>query len=211
MKRIVLLTAIVVAFAMSVSAQLALGWKVGANMKTLNWESDENNTTSDYNVGFVVGGLCEYISPKTGIGFDVSIQWSRDKFKAKYDYGSNGIINYDFETDYGSIPVNLKWKPNIGAVGRIIRPIIYTGPEMSFVLHSEIADDYYQKKTVQFSWNFGIGIELFDKWQINAHYGLGLNDCFYRKNAGYDINFIRNMEIAKQEYFYLTASYLHKF
>lgn len=203
MKKFLLTIIAIVAFSTIASAQFSLGFKAGVNFKTMNFKDDY--MSCDMEPGFTLGavGEVEFVS---SLALDFSMMYSKEYFYPHVD-GTNGGINYNFSTDYLNIPINIKWKFNIPAISKVVKPMIYTGPEMSLVLKESITEDLYRKKTIHFCWNIGAGVELFDNWQVAAHYGFGLTSCF--TNEDNPIYSGLNPEVnAKQQYAVVTVAYL---
>ena len=79
--------------------------------------------------------------------------------------------------DYITIPVNLKYRFSFPVVNRFVVPYLATGPEWSYLIHNTKVVGMDDKKS-NFSWNFGIGVELFSHLQIAGSYGLGLSKVY---------------------------------
>ena len=202
MKKILMIIMMAIVVSTTVSAQFSLAPKAGVNFKKLNFEDDY--MTSNLEPGFTFGAMGEVMLGKSGLALDISLMYSKEYFYPQVT-GQNDRPNYDFTTDYLNIPVNLKWKISIPAISNVVKPMVYTGPEMSFVLKETIDRDFYQKKTIHFCWNIGAGVELFNKWQIAAHYGIGLTNCLTK--VKYQPWMMMDVK-AKQQYAVVTIAYL---
>lgn len=205
MKKILMTLVAIVIFSITASAQFSLGIKAGANFKKLDFKDDY--MSCDMETGFTLGAMGEVSLIKSGLTLDFSLMYSNEYFSPQYVTHYDEIKNYDFDTDYLNIPINLKWKINIPAINKIIKPMIYTGPEISFVLRENIADDLYKRNTIHFCWNIGAGVELFDKWQIAAHYGIGLSECIKKEQQSI---YGKEKISAKQQYAVVTVAYMFK-
>ena len=110
----------------------------------------------------------------------------------------------DTSRDYIEIPVNLKWKIGIPAVGSLVTPYIFTGPSFAFLTKKEDIKHAYENKTFDVAWNVGAGVQLFNKLQIGASYGFGLTKAVEAFSD--DVN-AAGIE-GKNRYWTVTAAYL---
>lgn len=183
--------------AVPTSAQLKFGLKAGINVNSLKF--DETIFDSDNRAGFNGGAMVEFTVPGIGIGFDASAMYVHrtTKFTESGD-------KEDVGGDYIEIPVNLKWKVNIPAVNRIIRPYLTTGPSVAFLVSDKKINDLFKNNSYDVAWNFGFGVELFQHVQVSASYGLGLTNVV--KMIDTDGNY-KSID-GKNKYWTVTAAYL---
>ena len=183
--------------AVPASAQLKFGLKAGINVNSLKF--DETIFDSDNRAGFNGGAMVEFTVPGIGIGFDASAMYVHrtTKFTESTD-------KTDVGGDYIDIPVNLKWKVNIPAVNRIIRPYLTTGPSVAFLVSDKKINDLFKNNSYDVAWNFGFGVELFQHVQVSASYGLGLTNVVKRIDIDGDYKSIDG----KNKYWTVTAAYL---
>ena len=205
MKKTLLTLVAIVAIAISSSAQFSLGVKAGANFKQLNFKDDY--MTGEMKPGFTLGAMGEVSLHKSGLTLDFSLMYSKEYLTGEHIDRFDKVTNHDFTSDYLNIPINLKWKINIPAVSNIIKPMIYTGPELSFPLRETIVDEAYKLNSMLFSWNIGAGVELFNNWQIAAHYGIGLSECVKKEQQGL---YGKEKVSAKQQYAVVSIAYMFK-
>ncbi len=163
-------------------AQFKFGVKAGVALNSLSF--NKSGFSTDNRAGFTGGIMADFTVPVIGLGFDASVL-----------YASRGIEytneNHDVTKktrSYIDIPVNLKWKIGIPAVGKIITPFITTGPDFSFLLSKKNVGNAFSNKKFDTAWNVGAGVQLLNKVQIAASYGIGLSksvsgpDALYSKN-----------------------------
>lgn len=198
-KKFVIATIALVSIAGTASAQLTFGVKAGAKFDELNFKSDDyvaSNTS-----GYTVGLMMEYMFPSTNVGLDVSLMYSR--VKLKYIDGYYSVPNYvDMGMDYIDMPINFKWKVGLPVARNIVTPYLFTGPNFSFLAGGKYISDLSRKKSVDVNWNVGVGVQLFDKVQVGACYGWGLNNILEMYHINWsDID-------CKKNSWTITATYL---
>lgn len=168
-KHILLAVVAILAFAGTANAQFKFGPRVGINVNSLHF--NESVLKSDNRTGFNAGLEAEFTVPVIGIGLDASLMYVR----------RNAEINDDGDIlkkhcDYFEIPVNLKWKMNIPVIAKLVKPYIFTGPSFAFLTSKRAITEAYKYKSVDTSWNVGLGLEFISHLQISAYYGFGLNN-----------------------------------
>lgn len=175
MKRILFLAVIAMIFVPASYAQLAFGLKAGVSFNSLSWDNTEL-AADDSGMGYFAGVLMEYIDQRSDLGFDLSAMISNENLKLIY-HKTSGDTQVDRSNLFVKIPVNLKWKPKFLG-NKIIKPMIYTGPEVALILPFDEDKDSDQRRFKAQSllaWNFGLGAEIIDKLQVNFQYSIGLN------------------------------------
>lgn len=167
-----LMVAIVAIFSFGyASADFRFGIKAGLNFNNMDIKDVQTSVTDPGNrTGWQAGVMAEFTIPIVNIGADVSLMYSRQNLD-KMLVNNETVYN---NKDFLDIPVNLKWKIGLPVVGKIISPIIYTGPDFLIALNKNTLKDIETKKC-QVGWNVGIGLELVRHLQITAGYCFGLN------------------------------------
>lgn len=198
LKRIfVALALLLVLGATSANAQVKFGVKAGVAVNELKFDSDVWN--SDNRAGFTGGLMLEVMLPIANLGFDVS---------AMYVHRTSDVSSEDIEgnvnRDYIEIPLNLKWKIGLPIVGKIVTPYIFTGPSVAFLTSKTAINDALKNKKVDVAWNFGAGVQLINKIQIGASYGIGLTKTLEAIGADLAPADIEG----KNRYWTITAAYL---
>ncbi len=181
------------------SAQIRFGVKVGTEVNKMKFSKDVLKTEN--RAGFTGGLMLEGTVPVVGIGFDLSAMYVHRVNSAVTDAALN-MDSYR-KRDYIEIPLNLKWKIGIPVISRIICPYIFTGPDFAFLCSKKAISNAYKNKSVDISWNFGLGVQLINHLQIGASYGLGLTGAIETLTSyeGQKID-------GKNNYWTITAAWL---
>lgn len=199
-KAILLAVAVVLAAALPAAAQLRFGPRVGVQINSLSFDKEILN--SDNRAGFTGGLQLEFTVPVVNLGFDISAMYVH---RVDNVNGGNALANFkSFKGDYIEIPLNLKWKLGLPVVGKIISPYVFTGPSAAFLTSKRAITEAFSAKKCSWSWNFGLGVELFRHLQVGASYGLGLNkviEATHITDNTVDIN-------GKNKYWTVTAAWL---
>lgn len=196
-QRIAVALVAIMAFSLTTSAQFRIGPRLGLNVNSLHF--DEKIFESDNRTGFNAGLEAEFTVPVIGIGLDASLMYVRRTNEVNVDGGGTTVRH----NDYFEIPVNLKWKMNIPVINNIVRPFLFTGPSFAFLTSKRAINQAFKYKSVDTSWNVGLGLEFFKHLQVSAYYGFGMN------NAIETLSDIEGMKIdGKTHCWTVTAAYL---
>lgn len=189
-----LLVAIVAIFTVgSASADFRWGIKAGLNFSNLNLKNFQSTVTDPGNrTGWQAGLMAEFTIPIVNIGADASLMYMRQNLDQNDAYSNKNFID---------LPINLKWKIGLPVVGKVISPIIYTGPDFLFALNKNTINDF-KSKTCEVGWNVGIGLQLVNHLQVTAGYCFGLNGI--AEKMGVDA---QDMKV-KKNYWSVSAAYL---
>lgn len=174
MKKLVLLTFVLVALALSAFAQgdagkgiTAKGFKVGVTMANLTGDIEDTKMK----IGFAAGGFFTYsFSPTFAI--QPEVLYCMKGAKADTDEGEK------LKLDYLAIPVMFKYSfPTEGKIA----PNIFAGPEVGILLSAKEEDEDIKEyfKSVDFGIGFGAGIDIAmesGKLTLDARYTLGLSN-----------------------------------
>lgn len=171
-KRIFVAAIAIVAIAGSANAQFKFGPRVGFNVNSMHFNSDVFK--SDNRTGFNAGLQAEFTVPIIGIGVDASLMYVRRNVNFKGE-GEGEVASETKHSDYFEIPINLKWKMGIPVISKYLSPYIFTGPSFAFLTSKKAISDAMKYKTVDTSWNIGLGLEFIGHLQVAAYYGFGLN------------------------------------
>ncbi len=198
-KSLLLAVVMIAGFSVPAAAQFHIGPRVGITVNQLHLDNkmfDAENRT-----GFTGGLMAEFTVPIIGVGVDASVMYVRREGVNKYVDDGETIVEKN-NRNYIGIPINLKWKIGIPAVGNIITPFITTGPEFDFLCSKQTIDDMKRKKC-DVSWNFGLGVELIKHIQVAASYGFGINSA---------VKYVGEIETVdvkgKDRFWTITAAYL---
>lgn len=174
-------------------AQFKFGVKAGVALNSLSFSKDKG-FSSDNRAGFTGGIMADFTVPIIGLGFDASVLYASRGVEYK---DGNDITKKN--RSYIDIPVNLKWKIGLPGVGKIVTPFITTGPDFSFLMSKKNLDNAFHSKKFDTAWNVGAGVQLLNKVQIAASYGIGLS----KSVSGHDA-----LNSGKNRCWTVTAAYL---
>lgn len=198
---LLLLLALCVSF--SADAKFRFGPKLGVNINELHIKG--GNFDEDNRCGFTGGLTGEYIAPAINFGFDISVMYTYMTSKVDKPDGSQTNINGNFI----EIPLHLKYMFSIPAVNKVIRPYIFTGPDLALKLGG--GNDYFKTKTTQWGWDVGVGLQLFQKLQVGAGYTFGINSVANKVANSYDVNLNTTNNIkVKNNYWTVTLAWMFK-
>ncbi len=200
----ILVVAMALMMCCSASAGLRFGVKAGLNVDKLHFNKDAFN--ADNRTGFTGGVMGEFMIPVVNLGVDLSVMYTRMNSR---DYvtvpTSDGLGVTQKEISSGKnfieLPLNIKYKLTLPAIEKIIKPYVYTGPTFAFKLGKDTWDQI-KSKTCQVAWNVGLGIELINHLQVQASYGIGMNNVF--KMTGINTQDFK----VKNNYWTVTAAWL---
>ncbi len=209
MKKSLISFVLVAAVAMSslTASAINFGVRGGLVVDNLKIDWNEQGLTDAFNdrLGWQVGLMLEVPLP-LGLAIDGSVMYMHhelDVLDADANQYKRSTIN---------IPVNLKYKLNIIGVGKVIKPMIYTGPEFGFLLSNEkfsFNNMGGRFKKFNTTWNFGFGVELFNHVQVTATYCLGLNKSIERTwEHVVDGNKVSELVEGTNRYWTVTAAVL---
>lgn len=207
LKRIALVLAALLIFAGSADAKIfRFGVKAGANFNKLSLSKEIVNDVKDKanSSGWEAGVMIEGNVPLIGIGFDLSLMYARMNNDGKV-VDKNDVVLYEPGKNFLMIPLNLKYKVSLPAIGNLVAPYVFTGPNFLIDLDKNTLN-YIKNKTCQVAWNVGLGLELFRHVQVGASYNFGLGkigtsivDGVLGTNRPYNI---------KNNYWMVTAAYM---
>lgn len=189
--------------ALPAQAQLKFGPKIGMTVNSLHF--NESVFDSDNRSGFTGGVMLQFIAPVVNLGFDASVMYVRRNLDATIEENgaSDRIVSH---RDYIEIPINLKYMIGLPAIGKIVSPFVTTGPSFAFLTSGTGINEAFKNKTFDVAWNFGFGLEIVQKVQVAASYGLGLSNSVVDRLSGGALN---NIDIdGKTRCWTITAAYL---
>ncbi len=200
-KLLLLVGLLTIACAMPASAQFSWGPKVGFTTSKLHLNDDALDSKNQ--TGFTGGLMAEVMLPVFNLGVDGSVMYVHRAAKV----GVEDLGETTIKRDYIEIPINLKWKIGIPAIGNIVTPYLFTGPSFAFLCSEKDYKNFIENKSCDITWNFGLGVQLLNKIQVSASYGLGLTKAIETK--AFDVD---DVEVpiynGKDRYWTVTAAYL---
>lgn len=179
------------------------GVKLGTAVNNLHF--NESVLSSENRAGFTGGLTCQFAMPLTGIGFDISAMYTYRSNKVDFEPVDGAVVpgTEKLRRHYFELPVNLRWEMNILGIGSFIKPYIFTGPDFSFLLSKQNAENAWKEKKVDVAWNFGLGLQFVQRVQIAASYGVGITKSASGEDALYSTGFN-----ARNRFWTITAAYL---
>lgn len=201
-KHLIILALVLVFGCLPANALFRFGVKAGLNVNKLHF--NERTFDADNRCGFTVGATSEFVVPIIGVGFDLSLMYTRmnsenDEWNGDYVPSNSQSLGKNFL----EIPLNVRYKLSLPAVESIIAPYIFTGPTLALKLDKG-DNSIWSAKTAQWGWNLGLGVQLIRHLQIGAGYTFGINNVV--KNIKSDMQ-VANIKV-KNNYWTITAAWL---
>jgi hypothetical protein len=207
-----MLVAVVALFAISAaaSAQFAIGPRVGATINSMKFSKDIADTENL--AGFTAGLQAEFTIPIINLGFDASVMYVHRKTESDETVlsGIKDVLSSSSvrSRDYVDIPINVKYKIGLPIVGNIVTPYVFTGPSFAFLASKKAINEAYENKSVDVSWNVGVGVQLISHLQIGASYGFGLTNTISAISDYTGSDASNLTDIGKNNYWTVTAAWL---
>lgn len=210
-----LLTTLCIAAALllgSLQAQAVGGFRFGikAGMSVNSMKFNEKVFESSNREGFTGGIMLQWLPSVLPVGFDVSAMYVHRSSRIYcFAPGQNIPMGDDYSVrnvgrNYFEIPVNLKWVIAPPLIGQFVKPFFTTGPDFSFLLSKTHDGDYWRNRSFDLAWNFGFGLQIVNKVQLAASYGVGLKNS----GSGNEALYGKNAVDGKNRFWTLTAAWL---
>ena len=111
---------------------LRFGVKAGANFNKLSFSENVVNDINKANSsGWEAGLMLEANVPIVGLGVDLSLMYARMNNNGSI-YNSQNELVYDASKNFLMLPLNIKYKLTLPAIGHYVAPYIFTGPNFMF-------------------------------------------------------------------------------
>ena len=186
MKRIILLTAVLMIAASASLAQTTSRWGItaGANMNTIHYkQTDILPSKMMFGPQLGVTGEMNF----SGIGFGVeggllySLKQGRVDYGSRQAWSSLGFGNETVSMHYLDVPLHLKFKyHNLGGFESTLMPLLYVGPQFSFLTYGNHKNlNSYPPVNVYL--DMGLGIELMERVQVKGGYNFSIGQSFHTK------------------------------
>ena len=206
MKKLTLLiTALILATV--ATAQTASRWGItaGANINELHFKQhDIVPTTRMWGPQLGVTGEMNF----SGIGFGVDGGLLYTLKQAKVNYGTRTVwasLGHGNETvsmHYLDVPLHLKFKYHrLNGVESTIMPLLYVGPQFSFLLHGN-HDDINKYPPVNVYLDMGVGCELKERLQIKGGYNFSVGQTLHTQ--------VLDENVAKNRTWYVNLTWFLK-
>lgn len=162
----------------STAGKFRFGARAGVQVNSVQFKDVKANFSSENRTGFTGGLMAEFTIPIVNLGMDASVMYvHRPKPEESSLADVFEAIKSLPERDYVEVPVNLKLKVALPVLSTVITPYAFTGPSFAFLLNKSALTDLYQHKTVDVSWNAGLGVELLSHLQVGASYSFGIKNA----------------------------------
>lgn len=185
---------------LTAKADFGVGPIVGVNIN--KFSVDKNVFDSDNRAGFNIGATAEYVAPIIGLGVDLSLMYAWQQAEIE-----EMDFSHTVKSNFFQIPLHVKYRLSLPAVGHIVAPYIFTGPNVAFRLGG--ADDYFKTKNTQWGWDLGLGVKLINHLQIGAGYTFGINNIVNKTKFLENLPAIPTDNIkVKNNYWTITAAWL---
>ena len=186
MKRIILLTAVLMIAASALLAQTTSRWGItaGANLNTIHFkQTDILPSKMMFGPQLGVTGEMNF----SGIGFGVeggllySLKQGRVDYGSRQAWSSLGFGNETVSMHYLDVPLHLKFKyHNLGGFESTLMPLLYVGPQFSFLTYGNHKNlNSYPPVNVYL--DMGLGIELMERVQVKGGYNFSIGQSFHTK------------------------------
>lgn len=177
MFRKLLILTVILASALSASAEFRWGPTLGVNFSTLHWKQDLAKTSGL--TGGQVGIIGEVMIPGIGFGIDTGIRYNLHGAKVNFGdhevWSSTGIKNQNVWLHTLEIPLNLRFKwTRMNGFERTLAPFIFGGPVFNFTLATNDCPAL-QHPAGYVAMQCGAGVELFEHWQVSGGYSWGIS------------------------------------
>lgn len=187
----------------SAAGPIKFGVKAGIAVNDLKF--NEEIVSSNNRTGFTGGLTAQFVAPIIGVGCDLSVMYTHrsNRISAGVDANGNQVGSMNVNRDYIELPLNLRWEMNMLGISKIVAPFVTTGPDFSFLLSKQNVKDAWNQKKFDVAWNFGFGVQLVQKVQLAASYGIGLT-----KSASGDDALYGTGLSSKNRFWTITAAYM---
>ncbi|MCH5318554.1 MAG: outer membrane beta-barrel protein [Paramuribaculum sp.] len=181
MKKVIisLVAAVIVMFSLTekASGQFRYGPVIGADLTTLKFK--QNLVSVNQTEGFSAGIIGEMMFPGIGFGIDIGMYYQMlgawVNLGEKLMWQSQALGKERFYIHTLQVPIHLRFKyTRFNGFEEKLAPFAFVGPSFDFtVAHSKIGNTF-NFPGGNLCMDFGIGGEIFQRWQVSASYSLGL-------------------------------------
>lgn len=174
----------------TISSYAQLGIKAGVNManeiKTFNEQAVSDAFVSTNLTGYQIGLIYQAMPDKSGLGCEFGVVLSQKGSSFADSTSVVDVIKQGYrELNYVEVPFNIRYRLTLGIIGVYGTAGIYGGyaldvktvDEISSLAHEETLTGFSEH--VDYGYNLGVGLELFDKIQFGATWSKGLRNTAY--------------------------------
>lgn len=175
-RKLILLT-IILASALTASAEFRWGPTAGVNFSTLHWKQDIAKTSM--RTGGQVGVAGELMIPGIGFGIDMALRYNLHGAHVNFGdhevWASDGIKNQNVWLHTLEIPLNLKFKwTRMNGFEQYLAPFVFGGPVFNFTVGTN-NQPALEHPLGYVAMQCGIGGEIYENFQVAAGYSWGIS------------------------------------
>lgn len=175
MKKLVLVLMAIV-FGLSANAELRWGPTASVNFNTFHWK--EPLLETHLQAGFDAGIMTEIMIPGIGFGVDAGLTYGMRRGRVNFGeweaWKSQGFGDENVVLHTINVPLHLRFKyTRLEGIEETIAPLAFAGPVFQFNAGNNCKALEQPFGTVAL--DFGLGCELFQKYQISVGYLWGLS------------------------------------
>lgn len=172
-----LILTVILATALTASAEFRWGPTAGVNFSTFHWK--QKLTTTKGLTGGQVGVLGELMIPGIGFGIDMGLRYNAHGANVNFGdfpvWSSDGIKNQDVWMHVIEVPFNLKFKwTRMNGFEQYLAPFVFGGPVFSFNVATN-KQPALEHPGAYVSMQCGAGVELWEHYQVSAGYSWGIS------------------------------------
>lgn len=177
MFRKLLILTVILATALTASAEFRWGPTAGVNFSTFHWK--QKLTTTKGLTGGQAGVLGELMIPGIGFGIDMGLRYNAHGANVNFGdfpvWSSDGIKNQDVWMHVIEVPFNLKFKwTRMNGFEQYLAPFVFGGPVFSFNIATN-KQPALEHPGAYVSMQCGAGVELWEHYQVSAGYSWGIS------------------------------------
>lgn len=171
-----LLALIAVLCSFGASAELRWGPTASLNFNTFHWKEPLLHT--NVRPGFDVGLMTEIMIPGIGFGVDAGLTYGMRRGNVNFErwelWQSEGFGDENIIVHTVNIPLHLRFKyTRLEGIEETIAPLAYAGPIIQFNVSGNC--DALEQPIGTVALDFGLGCELFQKFQVTVGYLWGVS------------------------------------
>lgn len=176
MKKLVLCLVAIICCSLGSNAELRWGPTASLNLNTFHWK--EPLLETHLRPGFDVGVMTEVMIPGIGFGVDAGLTYSMRRGNVDFSrwelWNSDGFGDENVTVHTINVPLHLRFKyTRLEGVEETIAPLAYAGPVFQFNVSGNCNALEQPLGTVAL--DFGLGCELFSKFQVTVGYLWGVS------------------------------------
>ncbi|MDE6321857.1 MAG: porin family protein [Muribaculaceae bacterium] len=165
MMKKVALSLILLFSALTMSAQLHYGLRLGGVFSAPNCSNTPQSTSIEGGSGFAGGLTANYMLPNTGFAIGASALYERRNISATAEG-----VKTKLGGDFIAVPIDLKYRLPVSIMSDLVSPYIFTGPNLAWRLNDA------QGRRFHAGWNVGVSVDAISLLEISGGYRFGMNN-----------------------------------